>query len=195
MNASEWITANWRTHAGGLAAVAVVSVLAYGGVIRPRAAAAHEAAMLDQEHRQLVERDRQAAEEARLAELKAAELQERLGGLPDVLGPVSALNKRLAELGAAADQFGVRILELKQGAEVPAPTHVRVGIRLRGTGTYGGVTNLLSHLHEQFPDLAVSSVAVAVQGDDRVQAGVTIEFDWYAERNAPAAAPAAQSRG
>jgi hypothetical protein len=188
MSGSDWIAAHWRVHAGGLAAVALVSAMAYGGVIRPRAAAAHEAAILDQEHRQLIERDRAAAEEARQAELKAGELQERLKSLPDVLGPVSALNKRLAELGAAADQFGIRILELKQGAEAPATTHVRVGIRLRGTGTYTGVTHLLSHLHEQFPDLAVSSVALTVQGEDRAQAGVTIEFEWYAERAAPAGA-------
>jgi hypothetical protein len=180
----------WRIHAAGagviLALVAAVLVL----IVRPRLAAAARAV---EERLTLVgleEEVRLSGSRSHDTRRAAAALLAEIEGKPAVLGPAADLNRRVGQISAAAEFLGLKVIELIPGAEDPLPSHVKYPIRLRATGPVSAVPGFLRSLHGAFPDLAVVNISVRANPVDsaenatRVQALTSVDFEWYAEREA-----------
>jgi|GEM_PF-4620764 len=170
-------------HLCGVGAVVVVLTAFSVLIVRPRARAADDVARLAWE---LSEVDRKA-EALRAAGERAtkelAKLREQLEAEPVVLGPLTRLNARLAEVSRRAEAMGIRVVELVPGAEQKASAAVKVPIKMRGEGTYAAITGLLAVAHSDFPDLAVAKLAIKGEPNTPASpASISIDFEWYAER-------------
>lgn len=170
-------------HLGGVAAVALVLSVFSIVIVRPRTRAADDVARLGweiSEAERKIEAQRATGERA-IAEL--AKLRTQLEAEPAVLGPVSKLNARLAEVSKRAESMGIRVVELVPGTEQKGSAAVKVPIRLRGEGTYAAITGLLARTHADFPDLAVAKLSIKGEPNNpESPASISIDFEWYAER-------------
>ena len=124
---------------------------------------------------------------------RLAKLESELKRNPLQLAGVGALNQRIADLTALADQVsaatsvGLKIEQITPGAPVAGPRYTAVPIRLSGIATYVGAQVMLERLHERFPDTGVTAFSLASTQEGAATASFTLELMWYA---APAGATA-----
>lgn len=170
-------------HLGGVAAVVVVLSVFSIVIVRPRTRAADDVARLAWE---ISEIERKTEAQRGTCERVAGEmtkLKAQLEAEPAVLGPVTKLNARLAEVSRRAESMGIRVVELVPGAEQKASAALKVPIKLRGEGTYAAITGLLAKTHADFPDLAVAKLSIKGEPNSPASpASISIDFEWYAER-------------
>lgn len=174
-------------HLAGIVTVVVIASAFTLLIVRPRARAADDVAKLNfdlEEVQRQIERQTQSSEKSRQ---QADELKAQLDAEPLVLGPVSRLNARLADLSKRAEEMSIKVLELVPGVEQKTSAAIKVPIRLRGEGTYASITSLLARTHTDFPDLAV--VKMSIRGEPNsamTAASISVDFEWFAESVEPA---------
>jgi hypothetical protein len=180
----------WRIHVTGagviLALIAAVLLL----IVRPRVAAAAQAVQERLALAGLEEEVRLSASRSQTARNSAASLLAEIEHKPAVLGPATDLNRRVGQISAAAEFLGLKVIELLPGTEIVERSHVVYPIRLRATGPVSVIPGFLRSLHGAFPDLAVVNISVRANPVDsaenatRVQSLTSVDFEWYAERDA-----------
>jgi len=171
----------WMVHAAGLAAIAIIAwltmllgigpVLADAATIRERDAAAlalsTEAALarsaLQQVHRRV--------------EAVEAQLQD----VPLQVQPLSALNRRYADIIALAGRCDVRVSESRTEAPRPETWFVRVPIELEGRGPVDGVAAFFRQLRSEIPDVEILAFQVTrVGGTGGSEMTLVVNLAWYA---------------
>jgi|CXWL01.1.fsa_nt_gi hypothetical protein len=177
----------WHVHAAGLLAVLGVSGLALALFVKPRLSAREFA----QSQREEIQSLENAASDAENSAVRIEGEASRLEGLAQrraiPLTPISGLLGRLDAFSSLAQSSGVKILELKPGAEKAVVGYPVTPVKLRATATYERCTNLLRTLPTKFPDVAVEGLHL--RGDANVaEAPATLELDmeWFSAPDAPA---------
>jgi len=143
--------------------------------LRERAQAVQQRADLDSGRRELT----RLGDERRGREIAAAALHAQLASGP--LRPSSAreVNQRVQVIVEMADRCGLKISEFSPGTPVSAGRLVVVPIKLRGTGGYAAVTDLIARLHERHPDTAVSSLSLSGSVLGEIPPEFSVEFAWH----------------
>jgi len=175
----------------GLGACVLVLGLAYLLGLAPRlherASAARRRADLDSTVRELAALTEQRRGRNAVAERLGAELESgalRLSGVHDA-------NRRIGAIVSRAKECGLRIAEIVPGVAAPRAALAVVPIKVRGTGGYAAVTELISTIHAEFPDTAVSSLTLSGSAAGGPPPEFSVEFSWYTDPNATPRAAAA----
>jgi Tfp pilus assembly protein PilO len=153
----------------------------YGLSIAPlRDARAQRNALLAELHprrEKLAEMHTQArSQETTLASVRGQILEGQLQLLP-----VDKVNRRLADITAAAREHGLRLDEIRPGEPAATRWFMTVPMRLLGSGDYPDIGAFLHWLPSSFPDVAV--VAFEIRGEpeslDKAPRFV-LNLVWYA---------------
>lgn len=173
----------------GVAAAVTITAGAYFGAVGPAMQSRMEAEQIRRDAAVRSVEAQQAEAQASRDETLATKVAKDASGVSVRLLPASAINTRMKELASAADDSGVRLAELTPGAFTRHPRYTAVPIRVRGRAAASSCVTLLSHLHERFPDLAVSGLSLV---GDPEQPGASTEFSvqfvWFAEPEGAGAA-------
>lgn len=182
----------WRVHAvGGIVAAGIVAA-AVVLVVQPRLQAGAQARMAKETLLTVRTEAEQARGRAELAQKQATELQTELDNSRITLISAAHLNERVGQISDRAERLGLKILELVPGTEIDAGANLRFPVRLRAVGPAAAGPKLLGELHETFADLAVVGLTIranpadAAESDQPAQAHLSIDFEWYAEREGAA---------
>lgn len=154
--------------AGGVALSAVLTALAYGGLVAPshdrqRQTDALRSELADQS----VEARRLEAEAEGLTRMLQDTLDE-LAAQPRRLGDRRALNQRIADLIELAGGHGLEVLHLEPGRPEPGEHYTLVPLRLGAEADFAQHLSLLDTLHRVAPDLAVAGLSLRT--DPRAEA-------------------------
>lgn len=135
-----------------------------------------ELARLSEERRGLLAREVTAGQK-----LKACAVQ---------MQGVRELNRRVPALVNVAGECGLEIAEVGPGTPAPQDRFTVVPIKVRGTGTYAGVSAFLGRLRASFPDTAVVALQVSTEVPGETTPEFSVELAWYALPDGAARAPA-----
>ncbi len=180
--------------AAGIAACVLMLAGAYFVGLAPRLNALAEAerarADLDSGLRELADVTARRRERGTTAGRLAEQL--RAGALR--LSGAGETNRRIEAIVGRAKDRGLKIAEIVPGTASTRDTLVIVPITVRGVGGYAAVTDLLAQLRAEFPDTAVTSLALSgsIAGD--VPPEFSVEFSWYTDPHATAVAATPDSR-
>lgn len=177
--------------AAGVAACALLLAAAYLVGLAPRL----RERSLDAERRAELDRGRVELSglitQKRDLEAKSAELKVKRERNTVRLQGVREVNRRADVILDVAGASGLRVAEIAPGAPVTKDGLTVVPIRLRGTGTYGAVTQLLSRLHEKYRDTAVTTLTLSAGVDEQAAPEFSVDFAWFALPDGAARAAAA----
>ncbi len=165
-------------HIGGLAAVGALVACFYYVAVQPRAQA------LAEQH-QLQAALEEAQERHTTASAQAARLEQQLERTQSVLDdaaplrPVSQLNRRLADLGGLLQTHRVEMHELNPGEARPHEALQLVPLRLRASGEFPQLVEMLEQLHQQHPDTHVVGLTLQRERDSRATE-IALDLSWAA---------------
>ncbi len=168
-------------HAAGVAGLVLVAAATVGLGIAPLRARAEAARAAGIEARILAEdlerqRVRAEAVDRRLAAAEAALQDVRLE-----VRPVSALNRRFADVIDLATACGIRVTESRTDEAQADEWFVRVPIRIVGTGPAAGVDELLARLRRELPDVEVLAFEIVrIPGGEGSATSLVVDLAWYA---------------
>jgi Tfp pilus assembly protein PilO len=179
----------------GFVAVVVMTMIFYFAALKPvldaRAIADAQRVELNAQE----ERASQAAASLQTARQRFEVIRKAIADNPLKLEPLRALNNRLARITAAATARGLEIADIRPSAAVSGTHYMTVPIALNGSGTFRATVGYLHDLHEQFGDIAVTSVKLAAANAQEVQGGgITFQLEllWHASSDQPGAAAAGE---
>lgn len=135
-----------------------------------------ELARLTDERHALLTREARLVQDLRACDVKTQSVRE--------------LNRRVQGLVSEAGACGLQISECAPGTPAAHDKFTLVPIKLRGTGSYEGVSGFLARLHASFPDTAVVSLSVATDVPGESTPEFSVELAWYAAPDGTARASA-----
>lgn len=167
-----------RADAIGLAALAVVTAVAYFAGFDPLVRAQAERAGAEERLRdakaEVSKRSRRVIEDR----ATARELEQKLGTLEVKLEQAGAINDRLARLTRLAS--GLAVDSLQPGAPVFQARYGTVPIRLQAHGTYPQCAAFLRDLATTHRDMSVESLDLSGNADDPVNPpALVLNLRWY----------------
>lgn len=175
--------------AAGIGAILAISFAGYWVGVRPAMKRTEE---IKSAFNSLASREREAreAEAARLdVERELAAATASLASAVRLV-PVSKMNERLAALADAAKRNDIAVSQLTPGAPVIGPKYVSVPVKLSGSCSYLGLTDLLRQIRRDMPDTAVSTIAIAVDPSGKeATSAYSIDLVWFAAPAGLAGAP------
>ena len=182
----------WTVATGGLVAAVLLTLLAYGGAVRP----AHAQQQADRAQAQAADalhRERQATQD-QLDQLDQ-QLQQRrdtLAQQPLHLGQRLQLNRHIARLIELARSHELEVLTLQPSPRLPGPYFDRVPLQLLAAGDFNQHLQFLAALHETVPSVAVVGLDLESRFRDP-QPRPTARYDmhWFTQLPPQPAAPAA----
>jgi Tfp pilus assembly protein PilO len=179
------IVDEWRVALFGIAAIIVLSGLAYfvevAPILRDRDSYAQSNAELA---------DKQQTLEHLQGFIRTA--QQQIKTLNDhqsselKLQPAEEINDRISMVSSIATDQGLVLESTEPGNAVAQPRYSTVAIHITGHGGFRQIVKFLKQLHQQLPDVAVNDVGLA-GGADGAAVNFTLSMVWYA---APQAAVA-----
>jgi Tfp pilus assembly protein PilO len=180
-----------RVDVAGAGVILTLSAVAYFGVLGPataqRQAIASQRSMLAERATELSTLESQVrTTQGRLGELERATQVHQVSLLPP-----SAINGRLSELTALADESGLKLDTIAPEAATRGRRFGRTPIRLGGEGSYPQFAAFARRLHERFSDTAIEGFSL--EGNPAVPgapARFSVRLFWY---TLPADADAART--
>lgn len=101
------------------------------------------------------------------------------------LEPLSALNRRVAELTAMARDAGLAVNGVRPGRPSVNEHYRTVPVQVAGEGSFHATEHFLKRLHEQMPDVGMWSLQLERHGSDlELDPQYQIELVWYAAPSA-----------
>jgi len=100
------------------------------------------------------------------------------------LEPASELNRRLAALTELCAASGLQVDSIESGETRRLDRYATIAVRITGRGSYRTCATLLSHMHEQMPDVGVIGLdmsSVGLDAGNNRQATASFAFDllWH----------------
>ncbi|MFA9476851.1 type 4a pilus biogenesis protein PilO [Phycisphaerales bacterium AB-hyl4] len=97
------------------------------------------------------------------------------------LEPLSALNRRVAELTEMARGAGLAVNGVRPGRATTNEHYRTVPVQVAGDGSFYAVERFLKQLYEQMPDVGVWSLQLERRGSDlEMDPQYQIDLVWYA---------------